>query len=166
MAIDKPAPSGGHLPGDRSSGLKDMGVLLGWILALVFIGGLFWFLTQPLRTKVIIRSVNRVLESFDESRRLDAAIPPRSLPGRTVQLGSWYTLSESGGRAVIFPMMSEGILAPFIAILSPGGTVDALLPLSLNAARILERLPQGTVRTYIRRIEGSGVSLSGGEERK
>jgi hypothetical protein len=60
-------------------------------------------------------------------------------------------------------MMSEGILASFIAILSPGGTVEVLLPLSVNSARILKRLSQGTIQTYIRRIEGSEVLISHGE---
>lgn len=163
MAIDKPASPGQVPPAGLSSGLKDTGFLLGWILGLVLIGGLLWFFTQPLRTGLIIRSVNRVLASFDEPRRLGAAISPWGLSGRTAQLGSWYTLAEADGRAVVFPMMSEGILASFIAILSPGGTVEVLLPLSVNSARILKRLSQGTIQTYIRRIEGSEVLISHGE---
>jgi hypothetical protein len=81
-------------------------------------------------------------------------------------LGSWYTLAETEGRAVVFPMMSDGILASFIAILSPRGTVDVLLPLSVNSARILKRLPRGTIQTYIRRIEGSELFTAPGEGKK
>jgi hypothetical protein len=162
MVIDKPESSG-PLPHVRlSSGLKDTGFLMGWILGLVLIGGLLWFFTQPLRTRLIIRSVNRVLASSNEPRRLDAAVSSWGLSGRRSQLGSWYTLEKDDGRAVVFPMMSDGIPAPFIAILSPGGTVDVLLPLSLNSARILPRLSRGTIETYIRRIEGSEALISGG----
>jgi hypothetical protein len=162
MAIDKPESPGQIPPAGLSSGLKDTGVLMGWILSLVLIGGLLWFFTQPLRTSLIIRSVNRVLASSNESRRLDAAVSPRGLSGRQAQLGSWYTLEKDDGRAVVFPMMSDGILASFIAILSPEGTVDVLLPLSVNSVRILPRLSRGTIETYIRRIEGSDAIISGG----
>ncbi|MDR2029586.1 MAG: hypothetical protein LBP93_08635 [Treponema sp.] len=161
METDKPSPAGPPA-GGLSSGLKDTGFLLGWILGLILIGGLLWFFTQPLRTRLVIRSVNRVLASLDEPRRLDDAISPWGLPGQGPQLGSWYILAEADGRAVVFPMMNEGILASFIAILSPEGTVDALLPLSANAVRILERLPPGTVQTYKRRIEGSEALISNG----
>jgi hypothetical protein len=143
-------------------GLKDTGFLMGWILSLVLVGGLLWFFTQPLRTSLIIRSVNRVLASSDEPRRLDAPVSSWGLSGRRAQLGSWYTLEDGEGRALVFPMMGDGILASFIAILSPGGTVDVLLPLSVNSARILERLPRETIQTYIGRIEGSEAMLSGG----
>jgi hypothetical protein len=84
-----------------------------------------------------------------------------------MQAGSWFTLVNSDDRAVVFPLMADGILSSFVAMVSPEGKVYSLLPLGTHAARLITRLPQGTVATYIHRIEESAVLLrsSGGGTR-
>jgi hypothetical protein len=130
--------------------LKDGGILFGWIAGLLLIGGLIWFFTQPLRSRALMRSVNGVLLSTGDSRRLAAPLASPAQPVRP--LGVWYTRSDSAGRAVVFAVMDHGIQVSFAAMLSPGGALEALIPLSGHAERIQERLSPEFVQLYLRRI--------------
>jgi hypothetical protein len=141
--------NGGFLPAH----LRNTGILFSWIAALLLVGGLFWFLTQPLRSRVLLRSVNRVLSAAGDSRRLGTAVSPWGLPGRVSQLGAWFTVVDSESGAVVFPMVIEGAPVSFLVIVSPEQGVDLLLPLSGNPERTLKQMPQTTLRIYTRRAE-------------
>jgi hypothetical protein len=130
--------------------LKDGGILLGWIVGILAAGGLVWFFTQPLRTKALMRSVNGVLLSRGDSRRLAAHLSAPPEPERP--LGVWFTRTDSAGRAVVFAMMDYGIQASFAAMLSPQGDLEELIPLSGHAERIQERLSPEFTQLYLRRI--------------
>ena len=141
--------------------LRDLGILLGWIAALIFAGGLLWVLTQPVRAGLLLRSANRVLAFTQEPYRLESAIPPWGVTGRVSQLGVWYTLVNTGGRGVIFPMIINGSSASFLAILSPEGSVDSLVPLSGNSVKAFKELSPAVRSMYIRRLEESDALIRG-----
>jgi hypothetical protein len=67
-------------------------------------------------------------------------------------LGAWYALSNSEDRGVVFSVMADGILAPFLVFVSPQGEAGQPIPLGAHSAKIMDRLPQGTLQTYIRRF--------------
>jgi hypothetical protein len=143
--------------------LKDASVFAGWIGGILLIGGLCWFLSTPLRTRLLMRSVNRVLTLSGDPRRLDAAIPPSELPSGASRLGTWYNMafSREGSRAVVFTLMAEGRFFPCAAELNPDGRVEEIIPLTREGERTFETLSPGSVQIYIRRIEGAGVGGSG-----
>jgi hypothetical protein len=120
---------------------------------------LAWALTQPLRSSLIIHTVNRTLERNGENRRLDAQISPWLKSGAAFQLGNWYTVKEGNERAVIFSIMNDGILAPYAAFLLADGTAEPFIPLSAHAGRLLGRLPEGILQTYVRRVEAAEQML-------
>jgi hypothetical protein len=124
-----------------------MGILAAWIAGLCLAGGLCWFLSQPLRSGLIIQTVNRTLEQRGESRRLEAAISPWGKNGSAFQMGNWYTFNEGTGRATVFSIINDGILAPYAVFLSPQGEAGPFIPLSLHAERLLPRLPAGILQT-------------------
>jgi hypothetical protein len=140
-------------------GLRALGIGIAWIGGILLLGILLWLLTQPVRQGVIIRSVNRILAASGESRRLEAALSPWGMPGRAVQGGQWFSLAGSGDRALIFPVVSDGVLASCLAVLSPEGRIRTLIPLSGHARRIFPRIPPGVLGLYTRRIEASYAAL-------
>ncbi|AEF85613.1 hypothetical protein TREPR_1748 [Treponema primitia ZAS-2] len=138
--------------------LKEAGIFLGWLAGLFLIGGLTWFLTQPVRTRFVIRNINRSILAAGESRELEGPLAfggklKRWKAGKLSQIGSWYTLEDGKGSAAVFSFMSGGILAPFVVLISPQGELGPPIPLGAHSARLLERLPPGELQTHIRRIE-------------
>jgi hypothetical protein len=103
--------------------------------------------------------VNKILDRSDIPYRLDRTIGALGKPGRAMQLGSWFTLRDTGGRAVVFPLITGPNAAAVAAFLSPEGKVESLVPLSTNAVQIFERLPARAVRLYIRRAEEAHALL-------
>jgi hypothetical protein len=130
--------------------LRDGGILFGWIAGILIIGGLAWFFTRSLRTSVLMRSVNGILLSMGDYRRLAAHLPSPAEPAHP--LGVWYTRSDSTGRAVVFAVMDYGIQASFAAMLSPRGDLEALIPLSSHAERVQERFSPEFMQLYLRRM--------------
>ncbi|MDR1949543.1 MAG: hypothetical protein LBQ38_09130 [Spirochaetaceae bacterium] len=155
-----PLKSSGAKPGLGIPGsLRSLGLLAAWIAGILVLGGLTWFFTQPVRDRMLLYSVNRVLAASDVSRRLGTPISPWRMPGRATQFGSWFTLAGSGDWGVVFPIMINGIPASFFAAVSPEGAVGSLVPLSGNAVKALKYLPPGALGIYIRRIEVSNALL-------
>lgn len=146
--------------------VKEWGLFAAWIGGLVLTGILLWALTGSLRSQIIITSVNKVLDRSDIPYRLYKTIGALGKPGRAMQLGSWFTLRDTGGRAVVFPLMAGPNAAAVMALLSPEGKVESLVPLSTNAVQIFECLPAGAVRLYIRRAEEAHALLDAFPERK
>jgi hypothetical protein len=136
-----------------SKKLKEAGVFLGWLAALFLIAGLAWFLSRPVRTGMMIRNINSVLRDTQEFRQLEAPLADESIPrlkaAKAAQLGTWYSLHNSEGRAVVFSIMAEGILAPCVLFVSPKGEAGRPIPLGIHSAQVLGRLPRGVLQTYI-----------------
>jgi hypothetical protein len=140
-------------------GLRTLGIFAAWIGGIILLGSLLWFLTQPVRQGMIIRSVNRILAAAGEPLRLEAALSPWGMPGRATQLGLWFSLTGSGERGLLFPVASDGAFASCLAVLSPEGRLRTLIPLSGHAQRIFPLIPPGVLGLYTRRIEASYAAL-------
>jgi hypothetical protein len=139
--------------------LREIGVFLGWIVGLFLIAGLAWFLTRQARSGSALRQINASLRAIGETRELEAplvfdASMPRRKAAKAAQLGNWYALSNGEGRGVVFSIMADGILAPFLVFVSPQGEAEQPIPLGAHSARIMDRLSQGTLQTYMRRFKG------------
>ncbi|WP_010261411.1 hypothetical protein [Treponema primitia] len=147
-----------------SGKLKGLGIFLGWIAGLFLIAGLTWFLTRPVRTRIIIRNINSTLRNMEEGRQLEAPFTadksiPRWKAGKAAQLGSWYSLYNSAEKAVVFSIMAEGLLAPYVIFVSPWGEMGQPIPLGAHSAQILDRLPQGVLHAYINRLAAGEAIL-------
>jgi len=144
--------------------IRDTIKLLGWIAAILVIAGLCWTLTQSVRSRFLIRAVNRVLEQSGDYRR----IVELSSPDRNSSLiGSWYTMTmanqlaisfyenySEGSKAFIFSFVAEGTFFPCLAVVSPDGKVQEFIPLNTYGKKILSQISPGILKLYIRRIEG------------
>ena len=141
--------------------LRDAGVFLGWIAGMFLIAGLAWFFTRPVRAGSAIRHINATLSALGETRKLEAPLVfdrsvPRRKAARAARLGVWYTLANSEDRGVVFSIMADGILAPFLVFVSPGGEAGQPIPLGAHSALIMDRLPRGTIRASMSRFEAEG----------
>jgi hypothetical protein len=139
--------------------------LFGWIASIVIIAGVCWTLTQPVRSRFLMRAVNRVLEQYGDIRRLVEL----SSDGRGTSIfGSWYTMAKvwqqgisgnenfsEGTKAFVFSFIAEGTLFPCAAVVTPEGKVQELIPLNIHGKKMLSRISPGILKLYIRRIEGS-----------
>ena len=134
--------------------LKDRAIFAGWIAGLILIASLLWSLSFPFRSFCLMRSANKVFIAMDDQRRLVAPLPnPASNP---VALGCWYRLNGSSGALFyIFAFVQGGILVPCGAEISENGKVIDIVPLGSHARQIMNRIPQGLIQMYIRRIESA-----------
>jgi len=140
----------------NSAALKDIMIFLAWIASILIIAGLLWFLTQPLRNRLMIRAVNRVLEQSGDSRWLVQPASPEM--GGSLLLGSWFTMtneSQPENKVIIFPFIGEGTFFPCAAVVTPDGKVEEFIPLNSHGEKILKRISPGILRIYTRRIEGA-----------
>jgi hypothetical protein len=139
--------------------VKQWGFFAAWIGGLVLIGILLWGLTGSLRSQIMAASANKVLDRSGISYRLDKALGAKGKPGRAMQLGSWFTLRNNEGRAVVFPLITGPDTAAALALLSREGKVESLVPLSTSAVQLFERLPDEVLQLYVRRAEDACVLL-------
>jgi hypothetical protein len=148
--------------------LRDLAILAGWIGGLLLIGGLCWFLSAPLRTQRLMKSVNQVLALAGDPRRLDAVIPHSELSSEALRIGTWYTMafSHEGSRAVVFTLIAEGRFFPCAAEINPAGRVEEIIPLSGERGEgKRQALSPGSLQIYIRRIEGIAIEgIKGGTQ--
>jgi hypothetical protein len=148
-----------------SEKLKGPGVFLGWIAGLFLIAGLLWFLSNPVRTRIVTRDINSVLRNSQEFRQLEAPLADKSIPrlkaAKAAQLGIWYSLYNSEDRAVVFSIMAEGILVPCVLFVSSRGEPEGPIPLGVHAAQVLDRLPRGVLQTYLNRLLAGDALLRG-----
>jgi len=145
--------------------IRDTIKILGWIASILVIAGLCWVLTQPVRSRFLIRAVNRVMEQYGDYRRVvELTSPVRD----SSLIGSWYTMTKArqpgilagesfpeGTTAFIFSFIAEGTFFPCAAVVDPMGKVQELIPLNTHGKKILARISPGILKLYIRRIEGS-----------
>jgi len=134
---------------DFSSALKDRAIFFGWIAGLALIASLSWSLTFSFRSACLMRSTNRVLAAQEDGRLLAA---PLHLAA-PVPLGCWYTLADSNSLFFVFAILRDGILIPCGAEISESGELTRLVPLGSHARKTIERIPQGVIQVYVRRIE-------------
>ncbi|MDR1353294.1 MAG: hypothetical protein LBK05_08430 [Treponema sp.] len=139
--------------------VKQWGLFAAWIGGLVLVGALLWGLTGSLRSQILLASVNRILDRSDIPYRLDGTIGALGKPGRAMQLGSWFTLRNAGGRAVVFPLTAGPNTAPALALFSPEGKLESLIPLGTNAAQLFQRFPAAVIQLYARRAEEANALL-------
>lgn len=139
--------------------LKGRAAFLGWIAGLLLAGMLLWSLTQSLQARGLLRAVNKVLVSLEDSRRLSGPLGRRPISANP--MGVWYSMLGSGAHMFVFAIMWDGILIPCGALVSPQGTVEELLPLTEHARRLLDQLPQSVVQMYVRRIEAASAGRGG-----
>ena len=163
---DGPEPIGAwaEYPSLRTQdALRERGIYIGWLAGILLVGGGIWFFTQSLRTTLLLRTVNQVLETAQDSRRLEGPIPRHISWGR-LPWGNWYTLAGSEDRVLVFSLMSNGIFIPCMAVVSAGtGKVvdDTILPLTSHPEQTLKQIPRGLIKTYIRRIESPSFPKTG-----
>jgi len=135
---------------------KEAAILLGWIAALIIIAGLCWSLTEPVRNRMLLNAVNRVLEQYGDSRRLDDPISPPEYGGTSgsFTLGYWFNMTDNT-KVFIFGFNGGGTFFPCAAIMSPDGKVQEFIPLNNYGKRTIETLPLGILKINARRIEGA-----------
>jgi len=144
--------------------VKDAMKLFGWIGSILLVAGLSWALTQPVRSRFLMRAVNRVLEQNGDSRRLNEL---SSGSRGSSMIGSWYTMIKAwqqdisdnenfseGTKAFVFSFIAEGTFFPCAAVVDPVGRVQEFIPLNIHGKKMLERISPGILKLYIRRIEG------------
>jgi hypothetical protein len=148
-------PAAPNPPAAEAPSPREWAVFFGWIAGLVLIGGTVWFLTQPVRDRMLMNSVNRIL-ARENGALLSAPLAAPLSSGRADPLGSWYGLENSNDVFFVFTLMRDGPLALWGARVSPGGKVEEILPLSGHARQIFADLPRGMLLTYIHRIEALG----------
>ncbi|MDR0377153.1 MAG: hypothetical protein LBH70_05100 [Spirochaetaceae bacterium] len=139
--------------------VKRMGVFAGWVAGLMLAGALLWGFTQPARNRALLNAVNRILYAMDEDIRLETPVSPWGMPGRAAQSGTWFTIAGSGEWGVVFTVVSGGVFTPFLARISQDGKAGPLIPLSVHAEAVFERIPPEQIRIYVRRIEASYALL-------
>jgi hypothetical protein len=133
--------------------MKDSLLLGAWVGGILLLGTLLWLLTRSPREEALRHSVNQVLELRGDSRRLAVTLPRRDLRWGVPLRGTWYARQDGEGWALVFSLMAEGTRLPCAALISPGGQVEELIPLSLSGEKLLARLPPEVTGLYIRRIE-------------
>jgi hypothetical protein len=139
--------------------------LFGWIASIMIIAGVLWTLTQSVRSRFLMRAVNRVLEQYGDFRRV---YDLSSSSGGASLAGSWYPMIKireqgisaienfsEGTKAFVFSFIVEGTSFPCAAVVDPAGKVQEFIPLNSQGEKILARISPGILKLYIRRIEGS-----------
>jgi len=171
----KTAPGAGVL-NNRGKSLflqfRDPLLILGWISALVLIAGLSWYFTQPVRSRLMLNSVNRVLQQNGDARRLERPLFPvgHNEHFGSLLMGSWFSLTDLSmgqvpagassawqareAKAYVFTYIAGGTIFPCAAIINPDGSVGELIPLNRHGEGVLKQLSPEILKIYFRRIEG------------
>ena len=132
-------------------GIKDKAVLAGWVAGLLIAISLLWIVTQPLQSRYLLKSVNRILVSRSDPRRLIEALPGNEI--KPPLFGYWFSLFNSTEKMFIFPVFQDGIFIPLGAIVLPNGKVDEIIPLSAHAVQKMDNISKSILQMYIVRIE-------------
>jgi hypothetical protein len=131
--------------------VKDRLILLGWIAGLLLAASLAWSLTFPYRADSLMKSVNYALEAAGDTRLIFSHLPRRF--AKPAPLGFWYRLYQSDSLFFVFVIMHEGILVPCGVEINKEGKAVDIVPLGSHARQVINRIPQGVIQVYIRRVE-------------
>jgi len=134
---------------------KNPAVFISWISAILILAGLFWVLTQPLRTRTLVRAVNRVLEQSEDFRRLNEYSTNGGAGFFGMNAQFIVSGDAAGMKAVVFPFLGEGTFFPCLAMLNADGRVVEFIPLNNHGKRVMSRMSPGILQIYVRRIEGN-----------
>jgi len=144
-----------------SPAVKDRLILIGWIAGLLLAVSLLWSLSFNYRAAALMRSVNKALEAAGDTRTVSSHVPGRV--ARPAPVGFWYRLYESDSLFFVFVIMNEGILVPCGVEISGKGKAVDIVPLGSHARQVIDRIPQGVIRVYIRRIESAMSAAKGAQ---
>ena len=131
--------------------MKDKAILFGWIAGLLLLISMLWIFTQPLQTLYLLRTINNVFISNNDSRRLSSYLHQRT--PKAGLLGYWFLMNNPEKRMFVFTVFQNGILIPLGAVVSANGTVEEILPLSAHAVQAFEDLPKSILQMHVSRIE-------------
>jgi hypothetical protein len=131
--------------------IRDRFVFLGWIAGLLAAGALVWTLTRPLQSKYLLRNVNRIFLSTEDTRRVTA--PADNFHSGSGLMGMWFEMLNSQDMFFVFGVMRDGILVPCGARVSVQGRVEEIIPLSVHARQVFDSIPAGVLRLYTLKIE-------------
>jgi hypothetical protein len=142
----------------------DKGMTLIWCGIFSLILFLVFVLSAGARTRLLETQVNNVLEQNGYVKGLGTSIAPWLMDGAAMQFGSWWTMRDSESLAVVFPVIRDGIYAPFLGIIAADGTVE-FVPLSRNAEVLYKRLLPGMMDVYSRRLHIAAEKVVMGKAR-
>ena len=134
-------------------GIKDRAILAGWIAGLLIAISLLWIITQPLQSRYLIKSVNKILVSRGDPRRIIEALHGNEI--KPPLFGYWFSMFNTTEKMFIFPVFQDGIFIPLGAIVLPDGKVDEIIPLSAHAVQKMENFSKSILQIYIVRIEAA-----------
>jgi hypothetical protein len=112
--------------------LNPKSIFMLWLAGFLVAGILLTVLTGGVRANAKIKTANDILERGGEARRIKAPISEWVMPGRAMQAGNWFELSDNN-LALIFTVPVDGIFAPFLAVFNAEYTIDKIYPLSKTA---------------------------------
>jgi len=138
---------------------KDKAILTAWVTGIILLISMLWIFTQGVQASYLMRSVNKVFISNNDTRRAAAAIQQKSDNANI--MGYWYSMINSTDKLYVFAIFNDGILVPLGAIVSAEGKVSEIMPLSAHAVHVFNTLPEIIIQIYTNRIE---ASLSGKKE--
>jgi hypothetical protein len=144
----------------------EYGFVCAWFAVALVLIGVLTILVAPVRSGLVVLSVNSVLEKSNEKKKLSVPASLWGAEGRAALAGSRFSLQKEKGGAVVFTVISGGVAVNCVALVNDAGKVDRVLPLGSPSAAALEGLPSGLVRTYAVRIEKSERLLRLREKQK
>jgi hypothetical protein len=142
---------------------KDATVFAGGIAGLLVIAAFFWILSQPVRTRFLLKAVNKVLEQSGDPRRLEELPPEKN---RYFGIGTWFSVRSfyeqraqdtEKTKAIIFPFIGEGTFFPCAAVLTQDGKVKEFIPLNNHGERMIKQISPSALKIYAKRIERTGL---------
>ncbi|MCL2196002.1 MAG: hypothetical protein FWB77_00130 [Treponema sp.] len=131
--------------------MKDRAIMFGWVIGLLLLISVLWIATQPIQARHLLRTINNVLISNDDSRRVSAYIQPKA--GKASIFGYWYSILSSQDKLFVFTAFQDGILIPLGAFVSHDCIVKEIIPLSAHAVQVFDTLPKSVLNIYTARIE-------------
>ncbi|MCL2277592.1 MAG: hypothetical protein FWC21_06805 [Treponema sp.] len=140
---------------EKISDIKNKLLFSGWIAGLLLLVCLVWILTYGPQTRNLMRTVNSVFQSNNDSRRLSGLMQTKvSASGL---LGYWYLMYGTTDKMFVFTIFNDGILLPVGAVVSTE-KVKEIIPLSAHAVQVFNDMPESVLRLYINRVEDAAVS--------
>jgi len=142
--------------------IKDKAILAAWITGIILLISMLWIFTHGVQASYLMRSVNKVFDNNNDTRRAVSYIQQKS--DNAGLIGYWYSMVNTTDKLFVFTVFNDGILVPLGAVVSAEGKVNEIMPLSAHAVHIFDSLPEIIIQMYSNRIEASvsGSFTAGG----